>query len=240
MAERPILFSGPMVRAILAGTKTVTRREVTPSRSLVDGSGVCAWPHLDFDGSEWVDQGPSPAGNPGPYLKVANIDGERRHRVSPRIQVGDTLWVKETHASTAQAGDHVADAHTVYRATDPDWSTMAGWKWKPSIFMRRADSRITLRVTSVRVERVQDISEDDAIAEGVKPMGRAQRLVYGMDLENVGPVYPAPAADVMAGGESWTTSAARSFRGLWVSINGAESWESNPHVWVVGFERVTP
>ena len=227
MAERPILFSGPMVRAILAGTKTVTRREVTPSRSLVDGSGVCAWPHLDFDGSEWVDQGPSPAGNPGPYLKVANVDGERRHRVYPRYQVGDLLWVKETHASNVQAGLHPADAGIVYRATDPDWSTMAGWKWKPSIFMRRADSRITLRVTSVRVERVQDISEDDARAEGVSELPLqegAPGAWWRVPGTGMGPHHSARAA----------------FKALWESINGAESWEANPFVWVVGFERVTP
>ena len=218
MSERPILFSGEMVRALLAGTKTQTRRVVKGQapRDVVSASvhaGLITW--ADASGSVHIGGKPCPYGVPG-----------------------DTLWVRETHASTAQAGDHTADAHTVYRATDPDWSTMEGWKWKPSIFMRRADSRITLRVTSVRVERVQDISEEDALAEGIKPWGPAQRGVYGMTLENFGPVYPSPAADIIAGGESWTTSAARSFRGLWVSINGAESWESNPWVWCVGFERV--
>lgn len=237
ITERPILFSAPMIMALLAGAKTQTRRAVTPSRSLVDGRGVRAWPFLDFDGTEWVDQGPSPAGNPGPYLKVANVDGERRHRVYPRYQVGELRWVQETHAFEACEGPDGSDADRVlYRATETD--PPEGIRWRPSIFMPRWASRITLRVTSVRVERVQDISDEDARAEGVKPWGPSQRGVYGMTLENVGPVYPAPAADIIAGGESWTTSAARSFRGLWVSINGAESWESNPFVWVVGFERV--
>lgn len=237
MSERPILMSGPMVRAILAGTKTQTRRAVTPSRSLVDGTGYRAWPHLDFDGSKWVDAGPSPAGNPGPYLKVANIDGERRHRVYSRIQVGNTLWVKETWAPDPEPGDLGLTGYTWYRATHEEVLPQPE-RWRPSIHMPRWASRINLRVTSVRVERVQDISEEDAVAEGVKPLGPAFRALYGATPENVGHVYPAPAADVMAGGESWTTSAARSFRGLWVSINGAESWESNPFVWVVGFERV--
>ena len=217
ITDRPILFSAPMIRALLAGTKTQTRRVVKPQPP-----SNCVRP-MAYEGI-WTWE----------YLR----HGVHVGPMCPYGVPGETLWVKETHASTAQAGDHASDAHTVYRATDPGWSIMDGWKWKPSIFMRRADSRISLRVTSVRVERVQDISEEDALAEGIKPWGPAQRGVYGMTLENVGPVYPSPAADIIAGGESWTTSAARSFRGLWVSINGAESWESNPFVWVVGFERV--
>lgn len=225
MAERPILFSAPMVRALLDGSKSQTRRLVAPANSLVDGEGYRAWPHLDFDGSEWVDAGPSPAGNPGPYLKVANIDGERRHRVYSRIQVGDVLWVKETFASNAQIGVHPADASIVYRATDPDWSECGAWRWKPSIFMRRAESRITLRVTSVRVERLQDISEADARAEGACELP----LQEG-----------APGAwwRVPGTGMGPHRSARAAFKALWESINGAESWAANPWVWVVGFERV--
>ncbi len=194
--ERPILFSGEMVRALLAGTKTQTRRAIrVPAGYIMDERD---------DGMPWPW-----------YASHAQGDTEIPWLRCPYGEPGDLLWVRETHASTAQAGDHAADARTVYRATDPDWSTMEGWKWKPSIFMRRADSRIILRVTSVRVERVQDISEADACAEGVDSVSLAD--------------VPRPAA--------W--SRRQDFSRLWVSINGAESWEANPWVWVVGFERVT-
>ena len=226
MRERPILFSGPMVRAILSGAKTATRRLVKPQPPSncvrpMAYEGVWTWEFLRHG----VHVGP----------------------VCPYGAPGDALWVRETHAlvpRTAYAQSEGVQQTT--NPTDPDqaavyregWERSAPGKWRPSIHMPRWASRITLRVTSVRVERVQDISDEDARAEGVQPFGRSQRAVYGMTLEGVGPVYPAPAADIIAGGESWTTSAARSFRGLWESINGAESWESNPFVWVVGFERV--
>lgn len=138
MKERPILFSGPMVRAILAGKKTQTRRVVKDLR--------------------WYE----------PPVKVAHIGNKvgTPEALCPYGQPGDRLWVKETWSTTEQAGDHVADAHVVYRATDPDWETMDGWKWRPSIYMPRWASRITLEIVSVRIERLKEISESDSIAEG--------------------------------------------------------------------------
>lgn len=247
MTERPILFSGEMVRALLAGTKTQTRRVVKLAGGLdfIGGAGQQAdpacWGFGDIDGCWHVlDQGAMP-------WQGSGISGESYAITCPYGAPGDLLWVRETHAlvpRTAYAQSEGVQQTT--SPTDPDQAAVyrEGWeragpgKWRPSIHMQRWASRITLRVTSVRVERVQDISDEDARAEGVKPFGRSQRAVYGMTLENVGPVYPAPAADIIAGGESWTTSAARSFRGLWVSINGAESWAANPWCWCVGFERV--
>lgn len=224
MTERPILFSAPMVRALLAGTKTQTRRAVTPGRSLVDGCGVRAWPHLDFDGSEWVDQGPSPAGNAGPYLKVANIDGERRHRVYSRIQVGDTLWVKECWAPDPEPGDLGLTGYTWYRATHEEVLPQPE-RWRPSIHMPRWASRITLRVTSVRVERLQDISEEDARAEGACELPLQEGA-------------PGSWWRVPGTGMGPHRSARAAFKALWESINGAESWERNEWVWCVGLERV--
>lgn len=118
--ERPILFSGPMVRAILEGRKTMTRRVANPMKAL-----------------------PCPYGVPG-----------------------DLLWVREAWALTDQAGDHITDARVVYRATDPDWETMEGWKWRPSIFMPRWAARIWLRIVSRRLERLQQITGEDAYREG--------------------------------------------------------------------------
>jgi len=188
MTERPILFSGPMVRAILAGQKTVTRRvaKMTATGTVKEPRGHRRWHPKDPD--VWVA---CPYGVPG-----------------------DTLWVRETWGSTWQAGEHRADAGIVYRATDPDWDTMTGWRWRPSIHMPRWASRLTLRVTSVRVERLQDITESDARLEGITDGGCAN-----------------PRPDARDG-----------FAGLWHDLNGYDgpnSWHANPYVWRIGFEVVT-
>jgi hypothetical protein len=154
-AEHPILFSTPMVRAILEGRKTQTRRVVSRANSLIDGSTPKGtwWNDLDFD-EAWVDPGPSPAGNRGPYLKVPYPGLSSVHRIYPRRWAGDRLWVKETFQRTC--------SRTIYKA-----DTELHLKWTPSIFMHRVLSRINLEVTSVRVERVQEITEMDHEAEGL-------------------------------------------------------------------------
>ncbi len=147
MKERPILFSGPMVQAILSGKKTQTRRVVKQK-------------HLPF---------------------LANIvggflDGKWNQRPLPYGQPGDRLWVRETWAQDDE------DGTIIYRAEDNEavkaWdqarheSGLSKYNWRPSIFMPRLASRLTLEVVSVRVERLQDISEEDAIAEGtLAPFG---------------------------------------------------------------------
>lgn len=208
MTERPILFSAPMVRALLDGRKTQTRHVVGHKNSLVNGGPPCmkdhpdiiaAWPNLDPNDA-FVDGGPSPAGNAGPYLKVTGRDGSR-HRVYPRIQPGDRLWVKETHRGSLAEG-------YVYRADSPE---VQASQWKPSIFMPRWASRLTLTVTSVRPERLRDISEKDAVAEGVQRSMRPG-------------LAPIAASSV--------------FFELWDSINGKRpgcAWADNPWVWVYTF-----
>lgn len=194
MTERPILFSAPMVRAILAGTKTQTRRVIKPQPP-----SNCVRP-MAYEGT-WTWE----------YMR----HGVHLGPDCPYGKPGDTLWVRETWGLMGLGG--VAARPTplfkpgLVFAAD---STERPLRWRSSIHMPRWASRISLRVTSVRVERVQDISEEDAIAEGVE----------GYD----------PEACWNAG----TRSARMVFRDLWVSINGAESWEANPWVWVVGFERV--
>jgi hypothetical protein len=231
--EHPTLFNGPMVRALLAGTKTQTRRVVTARNSLVDGEAGFPWGELDFTDA-FVDAGPSPAGNPGPYLKVARPSYETRHRIYSRVQPGDRLWVRETfycdHAFARKAGsaEEVSEwlEMTYYGAdylTQRDWANADEWAegvppWRPSIHMPRWASRITLEVTDVRVERLQEISEDDARAEGVE-------------------ANPYVMADGSID-EAMSITASVNFAALWDSINGWLSWQTNPWVWVVSFKRV--
>lgn len=140
--EIPILFSAPMIRAILAATKTQTRRETKG--------------------------------------------------VKPRWSVGDLLWVKETFRQSGNT--------TIYRADGGDEAKHFR-PWRPSIFMPRTLSRISLRVLDVRCEPLWSISEADARAEGVASVAE--------------------------------------YRALWEEINGRESWEGAPTVWVISFERVS-
>ena len=122
----------------------------------------------------------------------------------------ERLWVRETWQSLAVMNQcHPCDDEFVYRATDPDWDTMDGWKWRPSIFMPRDASRITLEVTNASVERLNDISEADAIAEGCQCAGVPGSLTNR-----------------------------EAYAKLWESINGKGSWDSNPWVWVVEFKRI--
>jgi hypothetical protein len=171
MKERPILFSAPMVRAILDGTKSQTRRIVKLHNGHFvtgRGPGYTVECYMGENGPEY-----SPYGG----ASIQPLPQDQIERACPYGAVGDGLWVRETFADNAQAGIHDANSGVVYRATDPDWSTMEGWKWKPSIFLPRALSRIDLRVTSVRVERLQDISPRDALAEGVGHNGMGNPVI---------------------------------------------------------------
>ncbi len=141
MKERPILFNAPMVRAILAGTKTQTRRIMKPQPTRVDGG-------VPFgDGPKWACAAPGSAVISCPH-------GKR----------GDRLWVREAHYII---GEH---REVFFRATqDSNNSPTLSWPgpWRPSIHMPRWASRITLEVTGVRAERLREISHDDALAEGI-------------------------------------------------------------------------
>lgn len=203
MKERPILFNSPMVRAILDGRKTVTRRPVKiQPRSKAD------------IGSYGLGQ---------PFIR--NPDVTKPNPECPYGQPGDRLWVREAWARTKVAQAPGLGEMVVYR--EGDNRTDYGGPWKPSIHMFRRDSRILLEITDVRLERLQDISEEQAQDEGVEynaaldPAGTCKWRVYGRD-------------------HAGTNSPIDSFESLWSSINGAESWNANPWVWCVEFKRVTP
>ena len=167
MKERPILFSAPMVRAILDGSKTQTRR-VAPISDLI------ITPHPK-DMVTWGVRFTKPIkGVLSSYSGGKLSDDQARSIIAsqfcPYGQVGDRLWVKETHLNwwKINPGDPNGDrifSHVAAFAADGD-ELQPGEKWIPSIYMLRAASRITLEITGVRVERLQDISEEDARAEG--------------------------------------------------------------------------
>lgn len=197
MKERPILFSGPMVRAILEGRKMQTRR-VCKSIICTDLSDMPQ--HLTR------------------YGAVATV------AKCPYGQEGDRLWVRETWATYGMDALPDQERPLFYRADDVDrdgWATPPDLKWKPSIHMPRWASRITLEVTGVRVERLQDIRAHDAIAEGVEISDLAK--LHALALRKQGRNISAAVVE---------------YGILWESINGPGSWDVNPWVWVVEFKRV--
>lgn len=232
MAIKPILFSGPMVCANLDGRKTQTRRVV---KSEIPANAEVYWAKLR---DCWMWQTPIKE-YPGKCFR--NEDGE----FSVQHAVGDLLWVRETFTTTQHG-------KAVYRAdaTDQDgqrWSSIAPGDpnkevlWKPSIFMPRKHSRITLEVTNVRVERLQDISESDAKAEGVPHYleGNIGEEVYCSRCRGNG-VHGALGQNlgvIEVDCENCDTPV-KIFRNLWDNLNEKRgfSWDSNPWVSVTEFE----
>ena len=181
MTERQIIFSAPMVRAILSGSKSQTRRVVNPS-----------------------------------------------HRAQIDLSRGDRLWVRETWqaidgnelALRIMTEPHPSRGWIEYAATVPEGHEPPP-RWRPSIHMPRWASRITLEVTGVRVERLQDISEADALAEGIARHADGN----GFHIED---------------GMHYSDDPRESFASLWDSINGHGSWDANPWVFVIEFKRIKP
>jgi hypothetical protein len=215
--ERPILFSAPMVRALLAGTKTQTRRIVKGNEYF----GPYVKSVWKVDANVFRMEGDQPIdailhGNAVTFLDVR----------CPYGQVGDRLYVRETwQHSNWPDGPYDDDCDIFYRADymddphgpDGELSPKGKYRvWSPSIHMPRAASRILLEVVSVRVERLQSISEVDSIAEGCDD----------------------PAKLTLAPGRICYASAHWEYSALWESINGAGSWAANPWVWVVEFRRI--
>jgi hypothetical protein len=238
MTDRPILFSAPMVRALLDGSKTQTRR-------VVKQDGIAAIEYLggqcdnepittdDFS-IEWSESYDEDGGKRKKYraqwcVRSADYPEEGVLPIGSAYgQPGDRLWVRETwQGPILDCEEHEVQfredgpeafkkpGFCAYRATDKLDAIDADGKelgWRPSIFMPRWVSRITLEITGVRIERLQDISDADAIAEGI-PRG--------------GPENPDGIERL-------------EYRTLWEQINGPGSWEANPWVWVIEFKRVKP
>jgi len=215
MKEHPILFSGPMVRAIIDGTKTQTRRVVKFPKwaSVAEGIEV-------------------ENGIPEAYSQA---EGRFSEIKCQHGQTGTKLWVREKFG---QLQDEDGGRY-VYRADFPPDNDEfhRGKGWKPSIFMPRVASRILLEITDIRCERLQDISEADAISEGIEWCGGDDRLPQG----NTNGIDAGWKNYMETGNfDGFFVSPISSFQSLWESINGAESLEQNPLVWVIEFKRITP
>ncbi len=222
MKTKPILFSTPMVQAISSGQKTMTRRVVSP-QPVDEGKNTRfrCWFDYDF------------------YTRYARFEDDCRLALcdrKPKYNPGDILWVRETWRSSEcdpECSGH-ADKNEcpfnrvngkcyAYKAQYSADGEARILKWKPSIFMPREAARLFLRVTNVRVERLQDIGEDDAQAEGCE----------GVTLYDK---YGEPVC--------WDVCPIDQFQELWQNLNakrngGIYAWDKNPWVWVYEFERIT-
>jgi len=210
MKERPILFSTPMVQAILAGRKTQTRRII---KQQPEGKISCIVNGL------WMYDIPT---------GKSNIPCSFR---CPYGQIGDVIWVRETWAMSYDTEYHPELASNeqehwetgyVYKADGKPFYQID--KWKPSIFMPREACRLRLEITNIRVERLQEISHGDAMSEGVDHV--------------IDKITGYCGYDYLHGGYNLMTNPYNGFCSLWKSINGKESWESNPYVWVIEFKKL--
>ncbi|MEK0168894.1 hypothetical protein [Pseudescherichia vulneris] len=223
MKKRGMIFNAEMVRAILDGRKTQTRRIIQSAAKNMQARGHEVISHR-APGDKWYgDYVYSMRDRSGVWQDFTN---EQFLAKCPFGQPGDRIWVRETWA---EAGGNAPELQ-LYRANYPDHvpssyenlKSAEEIRWRPSIHMPRWASRITLEITDVRVERLSEISEADAAAEGVPPAG------------DLLPDYPG--AYLTPKGDFATAKVA--FQRLWESIYGEDSWQANPWVWVIKFKQV--
>jgi hypothetical protein len=224
MNIKPILFSTPMVQSILEGRKTMTRRIIKPQPLNFDVKKIIDWDDVIYS--------------------------------LPKYKVGDILWLRETwgvatrphpikgwvdgfeYKADCKYIDEENDLLPIYECEGFDFEKYQSGKWKPSLFMPKEACRLFLKITNVKVERLQDISEKDAKAEGVESCiadrenfgvrAAGMRLYRDYDRKNNSlKDYPCNGFEF----------AKTSFETLWQSINGEQSWNDNPYVWVLEFEQ---
>lgn len=210
--ERPILYSTPMVQAIFEDRKELTRRTKFLEDLMIDEQSGYVYFNkhkVQLDIHKWKDE----------IIKYC-----------PYGVVGDLLWVRETFWKTIEIEPNEGEVKYHYKASPDVYVEVCPpekIKWKPSIHMPKDAARIWLEITNIRVERLQDITEKDAIKEGVEYVKNFPPLNgYRNYLMEKGHVADAGL------------SAKASFETLWKKINGVESWEANPFVWCLTFKRV--
>lgn len=239
MKERPIIFSAPMVRAILEGRKWQTRRVIKPQPFLSENmgmiwKGIARWLHPD--GKEQTIK------NFYNFLGSSNTisNGKKKWQFCPFGIHGDRLWVRETWQSLA-VHEHLSPANIPIGSDVQYPATYDGWisKHRPSIHMPRWASRITLEIADIRVEQLQDISEEDAIAEGAQ---------YFQDIPIEGCNYNPPRWSMKKPISTMycLSSARMAFANFINELHGGKNWnlkshslwDDNPWVWVIEFKRV--
>lgn len=210
-----------MVQAKLAWTKTQTRRLVKDVNYLHLGKHIANWPLSElrgFNGDMWAFD-----------LQTDVDDYVTKHIKCPYGQPGDVLWARETwDYAHDECGNPVGDSFGkyLYKASGDNHHG----KWRPSIHMPKVASRIWERITEIRVERLQDISYEDSIAEGIQPL-----LASGMQLATEGQLYKH-YTEHQVGIFGTGLKPTESYATLWESINGPGSWDLNPWVWVITTE----
>ncbi len=211
MKHIPILFSTDMVQAIIDGRKTQTRRT---------------------KGLEKINERPDKWHYVHMVIEDKDYLSARFHDTSDLIsipcpygKIGDVLWVRESFQKRTDRALELGFDRYYYKA---GWEGCTDGGWKPSIHMPKTACRIWLQITDIRVERVQDISKEDAQAEGVE-MGFCYDTVLNKDLVTY--------KNYLTGKHIWM-GAQLSFRTLWESINGEQSWKANPWVWVISFKQI--
>lgn len=230
--EKPILFSTPMVQAILAERKTMTRRVIKGANGkpptgkwmgeIIPGGNWCSNPRTDLSWTGFYTEN-----------NVFYVDGEKRIDgiyCKCQYRPGDILWVRETWCNINKP-EYPPEYYYLADCLQPwieDYNPNE-WKWKPSIHMPRTAARLFLKVTNIRVERLQDITEEDAMAEGIA----------GYWAEPHKDVPPFIGVAKEAGADLCRTRR-KAFQQLWDSLNAKRGygWDMNPWVWVIEFERV--
>ncbi len=231
MKEIPILFNGEMVRAILEGRKTQTRRPMNPQPvQYID----------ELHGGDFRGRAPYNCfcNETGHLLGVGYQDDNEQFYKCPFGCIGDRLWVRETFCVGYKDEDgdmsclvptgeseQIANRMVKYKASH-EMPKHSAFKWTPSIHMPRWASRITLEVTDIRVQRVQEISDEDTAAEGITRIARNVYEHGRLDGYGVEGCDPAEAC----------TTRVNAFRKLWKSIYN--TWDANPWVWVATFKKV--
>lgn len=216
MAFKPILFSTTMVQALGQRRKRKTRRIVKGLQQPTDTFVTIKTKRRLWDSSKETAPGPL-----GTYAVFVNERGEE-YTVKSKYQKGDILWVRETFAEIEIWDEIGSKVEYQYRAEGYD----SFLYYRPSIHMPKVAARIFLEVTNVSVERVQDISEEDAISEGVY-----------IDIKTTSCTNKSGKAYTVTGFPHFD-SAQDAFKDLWEEINGKQSWNENPYVWVYEFKQI--
>lgn len=223
--EIPILFSTPMIQAILEGRKTQTRRIIKPQPDedgvdYMENPPVLDWEQIYKD--VWK-----------PWIWDTE-EGERKHVFCPYGQPGDVIWVREsftiigTDIIRGSDGEVIEETSKYVFRGQKQKHIEELYKWKPSIHMPKAAARIWLEVVSVKVERLQDITNVDAVKEGIN-----SEYFSSLNENTGGRLYWNYHAN-----NYLTKCPTSSFQTLWESINGKDSWHLNPWVWVIEFKRI--